>query len=196
MVTKKANAPTSATALRALLKSAATDYATRKQRAKDAVVRWAWATGPLFSIVPFQAERRRGPTPRPLKSAPAKKTGSWQFGFEEDGRLRVIREHTDQRGGAYETFIDWDDASATFVRYDYDPKYKVPSSAARLFIDDDGRPIKCLFQGPQSSRGTMSETYHYKGDRIVCIRLKPPSGAERVYRLSYDGKGLLAIDEK
>lgn len=191
MAVKRSRAPASATALRVLLKTAAGDYVARKRRAELAALSWKWATGPLFSIVPFQAERSSGPRARPLRSAPARKRGTFEFGFDADGRLTVMRQHAESRGAAYETFIDWDEGGATAVRYGYDPKYKVPSNAARLFIKD-GRPTKYMLQGP---RGTVTETYHYQDDRLVRIRLKPPGEAECVYHLKYDAEGLCAIDE-
>lgn len=188
----KARVPTSATALRALLKTAAGDYRERKERVEQAVVSWKWATGPLFSIIPFEAQRDSGPQARPLKSAPAKKRGMHEFGFDADGRLWVMRLHTESPRAAYETFVEWDEGGATTVLYGDDPKYKVPSCAARLFVTD-GRPTKYLHQGP---RGTLTETYHYQGNKIVCIRRKEPDQDEWIYRLEYDAKGLLSIKEK
>lgn len=190
MVTTKPSEPKSLAALKRLMSAATSEYAARKARAQAAVKTRAWATGELFSIVPYWLERRSGFVPKRLKAAPAKRAGQAEFGFDQEGRLRVIREHANSRGHAYETFVDWDDEGATSVRYDYDPKYKVASNVARLFVDD-GRPTKYLLQ---SHRGPVRETYHYKGDRLVRIRHEPPGEKARVYRLSYGAKGLRSID--
>lgn len=190
-MTTKEGSPKSLAALKRLLSAAAKEYTARKAHAEAAVEEHAWATGPLFSIVPFQLERRAGWAPKRLKSAPAKKAGQFEFGFDRDGRLRVIRQHTDNRGHAYETFIDWDDEGATSVRYDYDPNPKVVSNVARLFVEE-ARPTKYLLQ---SKGGPVTETYQYKGDHLVRIRVDAPREKPRIYRLSHGAKGLRSIEE-
>jgi hypothetical protein len=166
--------------LPAVLTTATAAYAAGKGRAEAAIATRRWATGLVFGLLPFRVERGEPPAGRLLRSAPAKKAGACEFGFDAAGRLVVVREHTARRGHAYETFIDWDDRGATAVRYDLDPAHKAPSNAARLTVAR-GQPTRFELR---SRHGRVLETYRYQGDRLIAIHRAAPGEAARILRVS------------
>ncbi len=174
-----------------LLEEQSKKYAARKRVAERAAVRWQWATGPYYELDPYFAERCGRTRGRLLPSAPARKRGGYEFGFDSDDRLRVIRQYAGNPKHAYETFVEWSARRAVAVRYDYDPKHKDAMTVDVLTLRG-GRPVTNTHR---SAHATVKTVYGYSGDRLVRIRSKIRGEADRVFSLSHDAQGLRSIYE-
>ncbi len=149
------------------------EYAARKRNAEAAVTTWRYATGELYSLAPAVESKR---APKALR-ARSTKPGTYAFGFDDEMRLTVIRQHVG-RGHAYETFVVWQENKATAVTYEYDPKYKVASRHGVLVLRG-GRPVTYTHT---SAFGIVVSRYEYKGDVLTNIRIKPRGRAEQTFR--------------
>jgi len=161
-------------------------YRELKQEAEGSVVRWAWGTLFLHDPRPYYAQRWGFSTPKPLKKPPAKKTRAREYGFDMDGRLRVIRSPTEFEGQLGEEFFWYGDGWSMSQRYSHFDKNNGQRSE---FKYENGRLVEATQQTP---RGSNEERYQYKDGLLVSVEYLGADGTERTFVIEHHDDGLLA----
>lgn len=153
---------------RTLAKTAAADYAKHRESAEAAVVRWVWATAPCTHPQPAYFDLAQLTPGKQLARMPGTwKLGQAQEGFDEEGRLVVVRERAAKRGDYYETLFRY--ARGGIAQLQYAPggawiqaawhtlvKGRVVATdslshmggSSRAYeYDDEGRVTRCVAHG-------------------------------------------------
>jgi len=86
----------------ALFAALAAEFTDRKTTAEARVAAWKWGTRLWFDSRPLYFERQNDRPGRILKKPPTKTHDRVEVGFDADGEVVVVREHTEI--GPYETF--------------------------------------------------------------------------------------------
>lgn len=137
-------------------------YSQRKQAAEARVVRWEWATGPLYSFEPFDAESGRWGRGRLCKTPPDDVSKKYAFGFDEEDALLIIRQHTEFQGCCFETIVDSD--PQWIWRYDKSDK-SVPARITQRIVDAN----RLVVSSSKTLYGASTTRYGWKDGRIRTI---------------------------
>ncbi len=142
-------------ALRERWKRSSRERARLRAAAESAVVRWQWATGPVFDLLPFDPEISGLSRGRLLPEEPRDKEGCLEYGLDEDCRPRVIRRYVRLPGKYYLELFAYAGDAFESVHYDYDPSEKMATGVAAGCFGPDG-----LVSHRSFASGT-SRTSHY-----------------------------------
>jgi hypothetical protein len=116
---------------------------------------WAYGSGPMFSLVPWEAEREELPVGSAISAEKAKQTG-YIFGFDDQKRLVVVQR---QAKGATtsERFILYakDGGSAKEIAFNAEKK---PVSLAH-YLWENG--LLTRYEKATKNKDIRTETYHY-----------------------------------
>jgi hypothetical protein len=164
-------------------------YAALKREAEAKVVRWEWATDEMCSPQPWYFEIHGFSKGKRLATAPRKKEGLVEYGFDAADRLAVIRQYTEFKGYVQESFFIGDDDQVIEYRFDDSPAMKEKPVAVTRYRHENGRLVDCAGVAAQGSRALA---YDYEGPRLVSIRevTRPPI-YKASYRLRYSPSGSL-----
>jgi len=168
-------------ALEALRVDGAETYAERKARCEQAISEWIWATGPLHSLAPLEAERGGWGRGRRCPTIPDDVAKKFEHGFDGDNRLRLIRAHSEFPGCADETFIDWGQGFAWCYGY---RDHKTPKSITQI-IHDDGQVTALALK---TRYGQSVERFRWTGPKRPCsIEVESDLGVLSQYEVRYRG---------
>jgi hypothetical protein len=196
--------------LKELYRQAGKNYRTWCKKAEARVARWEWCSGPAYALEPFYFERtfefgrlvvgkntpKRVKRGRVLPKRPASTKGKCQYGFDEHGRIVVVR-HFDPRQAswAFETFLTCQGSKQDYViegaTFNAHPMKNVLNATRAVF--KEGRIISYEALGEM----LQSESYRYQNDQLVQIdyalrrREGSPAVCKKVQKVSYDKEGQL-----
>ena len=172
-------------------KKVARQYKRLKERCTKQVVRWQWATDDMHSLEPFWCERLGQKAGRWLKNPPKRKADKPCYGFDERGRIVVVRTKLDQ---LREQFLTYDDTHTQQATFDSSGTGKQLRWLERLDLRE-GRPVAYeIWHEAYHWPMHIVERYGYQNDRIATIdvdrkeMLSKGDVLRDVYReeLSYD----------
>jgi hypothetical protein len=169
--------------------SLAENYPSLKQKAEGAVTRWEWASGPIHDPRPFWIERSGLDRGEPLSAKPRKLDGAFEYGFDREARVAVVREYTSVRGAFYEEFFTYGRAEVDGALLDYGPD-KEPLNVTRQRLERD-RIVSFELLG---EAGYSRERYEYDGPRLARIVVDDDEGGTRNYEVEYDAEGAVRVD--
>lgn len=137
-------------------------YTAHKATCERQVARWEWADGLAYDPRPYWWERNRLRRGRPLRKAPpALASGAFQYGFDQDNRVVVVREGTSAAGGMYETFFAREETVVNGARYDYSPQKDLVNVTREHYEGDVLRTYEL-----HGVRGCSREEYEYEARRV------------------------------
>jgi len=160
-------------------------YAELKASSESRAARWVWATGPFYSLQPFDAERGGWPRGRICTKTPDDVSKKYQFGLDENDRLWVIREHTEFEGCCNETFVDARNQEWVW-RYTH-RDHDVPHVVMQRVYEND----RLVSTARKSQFGHTVEHYDWRDGRIRTITVHYDTGDTNQYEIKYEG-GLLS----
>ena len=156
-------------------------YEERKSAVEARVVRRVWATGPVYSFQPFDAERGGWSRGRLLKGVPKDVSKKFEFGFGVEEELLVVREHTQFEGRFNESFVDAADRQWVWRYQHRDPSQ--PQALLQRGFDGDrhvGTAVKSRF-------GFTRESYRWHAGFIRTIEVEFDTGDTNRFQLDYAG---------
>lgn len=196
-------------------KAAFGQYDAFKAEAEPAVVRWEWtAGGERYSPLPFYFQRFPGRA-RALKEPPTSKAQHREYGLDDMGRPRVVRQYT-YLEEPFETFYRYTDNLIVGVEFSMPPR--IPLSVEQVFVEHNRvtryacfrlngyAPSPLYNKDPDAlyewlgsmGRFVILDNYNYDGDRLTRIqsyREAPiscgPSSFRFEERFAYDETGKL-----
>jgi len=171
--------PRSAAELEARRLAPTMAYAERKASTEARVTRWVWATGPFYSLEPFDAERGGWPRGRLCKQPPKQVAGKYEFGLDEHDRLWVIRKHTEFEGRCDETFVDAEDPQWVWS-YRHRDQSVVYVVNQRIYEGD-----RLVATAGKSAYGHSSERYRWEDGQLRAITVELDTGDTQAYELAY-----------
>ncbi len=178
--------------VRRLAREASGLHASLKEESERRVVRWEWGTFVLHALEPAYFEIHKVRPGTKLAGEPkAPTSGVHGYGFDDEGRLVVVRQLTSFPGKYYETFHRWESGGTSRFHYGYDPQ-KSWINVAWLAHDEVGRvrTIDTVY-----ARGNfISEIYAYDPEgRVIGLERRgtnPPFGDIHDFRdIEYDASG-------
>jgi hypothetical protein len=161
-------------------------YLELKQEAEGAVVRWAWGTLFLYDSRPYFAQRWGFSVPKALKKPPANKKRAREYGFDGNGRLRVVRAPTEFDGKVGEEFFWYGEGWTKSQLYTHFDKNNGIRSEFRY---EEGRIVEATQQTPH---GPSVERYRYEHDRLVGVAFQGADGSKRSFEIEHHDDGSLA----
>ncbi len=162
-------------------------YDQRKAACEAHVVRREWATGPFYSLEPFDAEVGRWSRGRLAKAPPDDPRKMFEFGFDAGDQLILIRNHTEFEGRCNETFVEpkqprW---AWHYQHRDHD----TPLSVRQRVFDGD----RLAAIATKSRFGHSVIRYRWSDGRIRGIIRELDTGDVEQYELRYIGSLLNEI---
>ncbi|MCA9610247.1 MAG: hypothetical protein KC619_31845 [Myxococcales bacterium] len=144
--------------------AAANQHDALLARSEGSVVRWAWSRGPLHEPEPLYFERHRQPRGRALRRAPkgAPPNGTFSYGFDEEARLRVVRQHA--KVGGSETFHEHAPGAMRSAHYAAPDGRLV--HVRRWTLDETGNVVEMR---SHATGGRGIERYAYADGRLVSV---------------------------
>ncbi|MBM3457299.1 MAG: hypothetical protein FJX77_02015 [Armatimonadetes bacterium] len=180
--------------LQQMLATARNNYARLKSDCESRVVRWVWSDGARFGIIPLLYEmdgiRPGRVVQRPLHNP----DGMCHNGFDEEGRLGVVRVGSSFGLDDYAEEFYWHCGDRSYAAYyDRQPKGK-PLSVSRV-LRQDGHVVQAELLGRDYSR----YDYTYEGNAIsqVILHSETREGQEcdQTFRFHYrNGKLWKIVD--
>ena len=173
--------------------SLASEYKVRKQLAEQLVVRWKWASSTVFTLTPMSLERRGYAPGRLLKQKPPETNDCIEYGFDQDGRISVERQHNEF--GFSETFQKHSDTLIESVHYDYKPD-KNPINIEFVVLED-GKAKRSVCS---AMNGCSIEEYEWTDSLLTTVvqftaervgNETPALLRNYIAECEYDGAGVL-----
>lgn len=139
---------------------------------------WEWTTHNYYELEPYWHERVGLPKGRKLKKEPKTKNKRNQYGFDEMGRVCVVRTWIDLYGNeaCYEEFYVYSERLLEKFYFDYSAD-KSLIRISELKLEENGR---ILSRESYNTIGDyIEETFVYQGDQLVEIKRRQPEYGNR-----------------
>jgi hypothetical protein len=162
-----------------------------RSQAEKKVSKWLWATGPFFSIVPFEQERDQTSKGKLLKHEPKSRKDAYAFGFDTDDRLWVTRRYSSADVVDMEVFTLYEEARSLTFHFLSLPTPELGRVDEITY--EDGLPKQLMSLGYQGNK--RIEVYQYNDqDLISSILVERHIRSRKVplivrYEFSYDEFG-------
>ncbi len=173
--------------------NAVQEYEALRKKTAVEVIRWEWAAGPYYELLPFEHLRTRFKG-KLLKIEPTKKNGCWQYGFDQQNRIVVIRQYTELENSFYEEFFDYSGEVTEGVRFTYADTKELLNVTKYQF--EKGL---LLYFERHAQMGITKEDYIYQAGKLAKIYVKQQENgqAETTYEIAfkYDELGVIELIE-
>jgi hypothetical protein len=145
---------------------AAGRYSELKERCEARVVNWRWASLACFDLSPFYFLRSQMPKGYFLRQKPEFLNGKYQYGFDEEGQIIVIRQALTFPPNIlfYEEFLEYKSNIIETTLYDYLPEKSAINVAEQIKVDNK---VQALYRCYNS--GISSEVCEYQEQRLYRI---------------------------
>lgn len=162
-------------------------YRRKKEEGDHRVIEWRWATGLLFGALPFEPECFHFGRGRPLRRPPTARN-AYEFGFDNGGRLCVVRRWAGEHVPADETFYEWGDDRVVSFAYNVGGVELLNTRVHLLFEGKVARAWSVAIRGDYIHR------FAYQDGLVTQIRMKlSREPAERVYAIVRRGNDVVRI---
>lgn len=160
------------------------------------VVKWVWATGPFFDVIPGRPELIGVKRGKVIEHTPERMTGLYKYGFDAHQRVVMAIEYSSEAAEASEAWdsvelYEYSGDSVAFWRYS---SAQGDDALAVLVGEGDFSQGRLIRDRVMNSYGGWSSEYTYDQDRLVRAQMLQ-DGKVLSDELTYDRNGTLeAID--
>jgi hypothetical protein len=143
-------------------------YKEIKGAVEKSIVRWEWAKDLAYGILPFEIERKGEMPANTTSSQPSINKNVYQYGFNQDNELVVIRDFQDIKDLCFETFILSSKSELSSYYFSYDKPKKL--LAETHIAIENNRITSSVITNPYGIE--KKEEYFYENNLLTKINFQ------------------------